>query len=191
MGRAVDCWGKEFDQCRVSPNVKMLLTASTINTSQARQTSPELTVATAARHAQLLLRQGDAAAAAAVLAQRGLGTDPQLLVVYREVALEVLGARQSTRDPHAEQDIRCVWFGRGCRRVWKGSKKLPACSSMTLDATTPPGQDRDAHAAAADGTVFSSFVKEAGARTSTTPHPKHSSPPPPSCNHRPPSLLPP
>ncbi len=47
-------------------------------------------------------------AAAAVLAARAVGSDPRQLEVYREVALEVLGATKAARDAQAEQDVRTV-----------------------------------------------------------------------------------
>jgi hypothetical protein len=74
---------------------------------QAAQAGPELAAATAARHAQLLLRQGDAPAAAAALARRGVSAaDASLLAAYRGVALDVLGAPAAARSAQAEQDVR-------------------------------------------------------------------------------------
>lgn len=75
---------------------------------QASQAGPEQAAAAAASHAQLLLRQGDAAAAAAVLAKHGVSADAALLPLYRDLALEVLGAGHAARNVQAEQDVRWV-----------------------------------------------------------------------------------
>ncbi|KAI8469208.1 MAG: intraflagellar protein IFT172 [Monoraphidium minutum] len=78
----------------------------------AAEAGPDLAAATAARHAQLLLRQGDVPAAAAALARHGggggSGGGGDLLAVYKKVALEVLGAPQAARDAQAEHDVRDV-----------------------------------------------------------------------------------
>lgn len=74
--------------------------------AQAAQAGPELAAATAARHAELLLRQGDAPAAAAVLAARGAGAQPGAATVAKAVALEVLGASKAARSAQAEQDVQ-------------------------------------------------------------------------------------
>jgi hypothetical protein len=76
--------------------------------TQAAHAGPALAAATAARHAQLLARQGDAAAAAAVLAAHGTGAEPVLLAVCWEVAPAVLGAGLDARDAQAEQQMRCA-----------------------------------------------------------------------------------
>ncbi|KIZ07625.1 Intraflagellar transport protein [Monoraphidium neglectum] len=72
----------------------------------AAQDGPELAAATAARHAQLLLRQGDAAAAAAALARRGVGAaDADVL---RQV-LQQLELAATTRKRDSEEFSRLFW----------------------------------------------------------------------------------
>lgn len=96
---------QQEQSCAPRPNAPLAPAAA-----QAAQASPELAAATAARHAQLLLRQGDPSAAAATLAARGGGAagDAAQLAVYRDVALEVLGLSQAARSPQAERDVRSV-----------------------------------------------------------------------------------
>lgn len=66
----------------------------------------ELSTAYAARHAQLLLKQGDWASAAAVLAVHGVNTNPANFQLYRDVVLEVLAADLHTRQRATEQKAR-------------------------------------------------------------------------------------
>ena len=69
---------------------------------QAAQAGPELASTYAARHAQLLLKQHDWAAAAAVLATHGVNSSPANFQLYRDVVLEVLAADMQQRQPQAE-----------------------------------------------------------------------------------------
>lgn len=73
---------------------------------QAAQAGPELSTAYAARHAQLLLKQGDWASAVAVLAVHGVNTNPANFQLYRDVVLEVLAADLHTRQRATEQQAR-------------------------------------------------------------------------------------
>jgi hypothetical protein len=67
---------------------------------------PEVAASYAARHADVLMRRRDWAAAAAVLATRSVAAQPQHFQLYRDVALEVLGARMQDRQPAAEEHAR-------------------------------------------------------------------------------------
>lgn len=77
-------------------------------TLQAAQAGPEAVASCAARHAALLVRQQDWAAAASVLAAHGVAASAVHFGLYREVALEVLGASMQQQQPEAEAHARCV-----------------------------------------------------------------------------------
>jgi hypothetical protein len=131
--------------------------------AQAEEGGPELAAATATQHAHLLLRQGEPAAAAAVLARHAPGADARAVAVCRAVGVEVLGLGHSARDQQAEQDLR---WGRG---EWQGPERwLPArcgavCAASLAKARMgswcpapslrTPLQGRPAAAAAAAGAV--------------------------------------
>lgn len=73
---------------------------------QAAQAGPELASSYSARHALLLLKQHDWAAAAAVLATHGVNTNAANFQLYRDVVLEVLSADMHHRQPQAELHAR-------------------------------------------------------------------------------------
>ena len=65
-----------------------------------------MAAAWAARHANILLRQQELAAAVGVLAQHGVSADGGHFQLYTDLALEVLGAASKDRDKRAEMDLR-------------------------------------------------------------------------------------
>eukprot|EP00878_Enallax_costatus_P044551 GHUV01053219.1.p1 GENE.GHUV01053219.1~~GHUV01053219.1.p1 ORF type:complete len:206 (+),score=75.58 GHUV01053219.1:877-1494(+) len=74
----------------------------------AAQAGHEVASTVAARHATVLFRQQDWPGAVAVLAQHGVSANPANFELYREVALEVLGANMQQRQPEAEDHARCA-----------------------------------------------------------------------------------
>ncbi|GBF87714.1 intraflagellar transport protein [Raphidocelis subcapitata] len=128
----------------------------------AAQSGPALAAATAARHAQLLARQGDAPAAAAVLAARGVGAEPALLAVYREVAAAVLGAALGARDAQAEQDVRSV-LHRALQQL-----DLPSASpAPRVEAEAARALFWAAHLVACGGRAAGGGLRELAARQAT------------------------